>query len=489
MTKSGKIASIIAGPLAAILISLFTDLDTNNPAVSKTAAIAVWMAIWWVTEAVPLAVTSLIPIFIFPFLGILGTKEVAPHYMNHLVFLFIGGFIVAFAMEKWNLHKRIALNIITTIGSSPSRILLGFMLASYFLSMWMLNTSTTMILLPTVLAIIFKLKQVMDESHHKKYSTALLLGIAFSSSIGGTATLIGTAPNLVMLQHYSNAFPNNPEISFLKWFSFGFPVSLIFLSITYLIFKQIYCRFSINIDKCTAIFKKEKEELGGISYEEKVVGIILFVMAILWFTRANIDVGAFKIMGWSNLFPNPKFITDSTVAIFMSSLLFVIPSKQNKGSMVMDWNAVKNLPFGIILLFGGGFALAEGFIQSGLSDWLASSLTSLKGLSPLLVVIIICSFMTFATELTSNTATTQLILPILIVVAHVTDIDPILLMIPATFSASYAFMLPVATPPNAIVFGSEMISIKEMARVGVILNIVGVILMTLAMFTLGKFVF
>ncbi len=454
----------------------------------KMSAIVVWMAIWWITEAVPIPVTSIIPVFLFPFLGIMDTKSVAVLYMNDVIFLFIGGFIIAFAMERWNLHKRIALKILLSLKGTPTRILFGFMFVSYFLSMWISNTATVLMLLPAVLAIILQVEQFL-ESGKDEVATGFLLGLAYAASIGGTATLVGTPPNLIFMNFYQNTFPDETIISFGKWFLFGVPVSFVFLIIAHYVLKKIYMKHVTDTNISMASCQKAYDDLGKFSYEEKVVGIIFMLTAFLWLFRLDIDIGICTIPGWSNLFIQKEFLRDSTVAVVMAVLLFLIPSRQKKNDMIMNWNEVKRLPFGIILLFGGGFALAKGFEISGLSDILASNLSSLNILPEVLIILGLCTFMTFFTEFTSNTASIQLMLPVIFALTKSIDVHPLLFMIPITFSASFAFMLPIATPPNTIIFGSDRIKIKDMARTGVILNIIGVILITLAMLSLGKLIF
>lgn len=460
--------------------------------VSKMAGITAWIALWWIFEAIPLPITALLPVFLFPAFGIMGTKAVAPLYMNHVMFLFIGGFIIAFAMERWNLHKRIALKIVLLIGEDLDKILLGMMVASYFLSMWISNTATTMMMIPTTLAVVSKMDEVVkSELLRHKLATGMLLAIAYAASIGGTATLVGTPPNLIFLSHFSEIFPNETPISFLQWFMLGLPISFLLLIVTFFVLKILYLKGTGHLRENQShrkIFEEEYAKLGKIGFEEKVVLATFIGMALLWFTRADLSLGDFTIKGWSNLFSVPAFVTDGTVAVFMAVILFVIPSKKQKGEMIIRWEDVKRLPYGIILLFGGGFALAKGFVESGLTEWLGAQL-SLVGVLPLmLVVVIICTFMTFVTEITSNMATTQLMMPILAAIAISTGFSPLMLMIPATFSASCAFMLPVATAPNMIVFGSERIKIQEMVSTGITLNLVGIIIISAMMLLLGELI-
>ena len=480
--------NILLGPVLAIVCYYAMQSGEADESIAYMAAVAAWMAVWWITEAVPLAVTSLLPICLYPVFGIMSTKAIAPSYMNDVLFLFVGGFIMAFAMEKWNLHKRIALKIILLIGSDINKILLGLMSASFILSMWISNTATTMMMIPTTLAVINKLEE-FDKAKSKKLSVGLLLGIAYAASIGGTATLVGTPPNLIFLSHFAATFPDKTPISFLQWFMFGFPVALVFLFIAYQLLRKIYTSKLSNASNNIEIFKTEYRQLGKTGFEEKMVMLLFSIMALLWFSRADLEIGALHIPGWSNLFAHPEYFQDGTVAIAMAIILFLIPSKQKKGKMLMDWASVKKLPYNIILLFGGGFALAKGFTQSGLTEWLSGRLDFIGHLPTVLVVVAVCLFMTFITEITSNMATTQLVLPVFAAIAIGSGINPLLLMIPATFSASFAFMLPVATAPNTIIFGSEKITIKDMAYTGLFLNLIGVALISISMLIYGNWVF
>ena len=474
-----------------LLFILFFDLSPGHREITYTAAIAMLMAVWWITEAVPLAVTALLPLILFPAFGIMDGKAVSTQYVNHIIFIFVGGFMVALAMERWDLHKRMALKILMMAGVHPRYILLGFMLATAMLSMWISNTATTMMMVPIAIAIVSKLEDFLGKDSVRKYSVGVFLGIAYSASIGGIATLIGTPPNLSFVRIFHIFFPKAPEISFAQWFFFAFPISLVFLFLVWLLLSMIFCpRKGIKPDK--KLFIDQYNALGPVSFEEKIVLVDFLLLVILWMFRADIRIGDFTIPGWSNLFPEAKFLNDGTVSIAMAFLLFLIPTKnrsRNKDRRVLTWKTASRLPWNIVLLFGGGFALAGGFKASGLSAWMGEQLKGLGSLPPILIIACICLFITFLTELTSNTATAEILLPILAALAVSIRVNPLLLMIPGTLSCSFAFMLPVATPPNAIVFGTDRLRISDMARVGLILNLVGVVVITLAVFLIGKGVF
>ena len=484
-----SLIGLIIGPVLFLWIVFFIDLEPDKPAVTYTFAIALLMAIWWITEVVPLAITALLPVVLFPLFGVMNGKAVSSTYFNHVIFLFIGGFLVALAMQKWDLHKRIAIRILLITGSSPARILLGFMLATSFLSMWISNTATAMMMVPILLSITKKLEDYIEKKELKKYTVGLLLGVAYSASIGGIATLVGTPPNLSFARIFQIMFPSAPEISFSTWFIYALPISIIFFVITWGYLYYLYKPKKSLGSLKDVNFHLQYKELGRSTYEQKAVGVVFISLALLWLTRAGLNIGSVDIPGWSSLFSSPEYINDGTVAIALSIILFIIPAKSEKGKRIMDWATASKVPWNIVLLFGGGFALASAFKESGLSIWVGEQLSDIGSLHPIIIIAIISITMTFLTELTSNTATTEMLLPVLAGLSVSTGINPLLLMLPATISASMAFMLPVATPPNAIVFGSNKITVMEMARTGIVLNLLGVIVITLVTYFWGSWVF
>lgn len=483
--RFSSLVGLFIGPILAIGLIAFFDLDPGRPEVTRTAAIAVWMALWWITEAVPLAITALLPIVLFPVLGIMNGKQVAPQYFNHIIFLFIGGFIVALAMERWNLHRRIALKTLMLVGVQPKNILFGFMITTAFLSMWISNTAATMMMVPIALAVIQQLEEITPKAAIKKYAVGLFLGIAYGATLGGISTLVGTPPNLVFAKVYSMTYPQAPEISFGIWIIFALPIAIVFIILVWWLLSRFFLPKKQVLSISPDTFKNQYDSLGLISYEEKAVLIGFCSLVFLWLFRTNINFGGFIIPGWSNLFRRPEYFNDGTTAIFVSILLFLIPSRQPTKGRIMNWDTAKRLPWNIVLLFGGGFALAYGFKDSGLSLWLGNQLVALKVLSPFIIVAGVCTLLIFLTELTSNTATAQIFLPILAILATEVQLNPIFLMVPGTLACSLAFMLPVATPPNAIIFGTGRVQISYMAKVGFILNLTGIILLTLAIYSLG----
>lgn len=478
---------LFAGPLSALSFTYFVDLSPGAPEITATAAIALWMALWWISEAVPLSVTSLLPIIFFPALGIMDGKAISQAYINHIIFLFIGGFLVALAIQDWGLHKRIAYKILSLFGKSQTLVLLGFMITSAFLSMWISNTATVMMMVPVVMAVILNLEEKFGKEQTKSISTAYLLAVAYSASIGGIATLIGTPPNLSFARILTISFPQAPEISFASWMTLALPVSCVLFLMCWFLLYFMYLRNNSHIYLNREHFREKYLALGKPSAEQKVVSFIFLTMALLWIFRSDINLGLLTIPGWSQVFSNPKYFNDGTVAIFMALFLFIIPNK-DKTKTLLDERAFSRLPWHIILLFGGGFALATGFIESGLSHYLAQTLGETKQLSVLSIIGSICFLITFLTELSSNTATTEMFLPILGSLSIAAGINPLILMIPATLSASCAFMLPVATPPNAIIFSTNRLHIYQMAKTGIFLNLLGIIVISFTIYFLAPII-
>jgi sodium-dependent dicarboxylate transporter 2/3/5 len=482
---------LLTGITAALIIFVFFDLDPSNRQITIMAAIAVLMAIWWITDAIPLFATALLPMILYPLLGILKSNDTASIYFNSTIFLFLGGFMIALTMEKWNVHKRISLVIIRFIGGGPRKIILGFMIASAFLSMWISNTATAIMMVPIALAIVLKMEENFSVEETKKFTTSLMLGIAYGCSIGGIATLVGTPPNLSFARIFQITFPGADPITFGTWFIMGLPISITMLVIVWLLLTRIFFRVPSTLTVDRSIINKEYKELGPISFEEKSVLIIFTITAILWVFRKELTIGVISIPGWSQLLPNPDLIDDASIAIFMAMLMFLIPTrnKDTKYSMIMGPDVILKLPWNIVLLFGGGFALAKGFQVTGLSVFIGNEFSGLAGMPPIIMIVMICLGITFLTELTSNTATTEMILPIIAAVAVSMQVNPLMLMIPATLSASCAFMMPVATPPNAIVFGSGRLRISDMAKTGIIINFIGIIIISVLVYFLGTWLF
>lgn len=472
--------ALLAGPLVAIILGNLSSPDPTHPHLLLMAGITIWIALWWLTEVIHIAVTSLVPFVILPICGISDIKEIAAQYMDPVLFLFIGGFFLAFAIEHWGLHKRIALKILSITGHNASMLLLGVMLTAWLISMWISNTATVMMLLSAVLAVIYQIDHHIDnKTHHRKLASALMIGLAYAATIGGMATLVGTPTNMIFYRAYIEAYPNAGNLTFLSWFKIGFPVSMLLFLTTWITLRSRIPKRELQGVFNVEVFKEGYQKLGRISTDEKRVGIVFIITAILWFTRADIPLGEFTIKGWSKLFKNPSQIQDSTVAIFMAVLLFIIPSKTMPGKKLLEWKETSKLPYDIILLFGSGFALAKGFEDSGLSDFLAAQLQILQGVNPIWIILMVCILVTVISEFASNVASIQLVLPILISLQQAMHLHPLLLMIPATLAASLGFMMPIATAGNTIVFSSGHIKTKEMAITGFISNLAGIIFITL----------
>lgn len=488
----GKAIGLYAGPVLFGVILFTMDLKPGDPVVTRMAAVAVWMAVWWITEAVPLAATALLPIVLFPVLGIMTGAETAPIYTNNIIFLFVGGFMIALAMEKWNLHKRIALWIIRVIGGGPSRLVLSFMLASALLSMWISNTATAIMMLAIGMAIVSETEGAFGRERTRPLSVGIMLGIAYGCSIGGISTLVGTPPNMVFVGIFGNDFPEAPAIGFGRWMLMAVPLSAIMFMAAWYLLTRVFFRTPPDLKLGSEVVDREYRALGRIRFAEVVVLIVFGMTALLWVFRKDLNVGVFVIPGWGTLLPYPDSIDDGTVAITMALLLFLIPSRARgagESRSVLSLQVFWEIPWHLVLLFGGGFALAEGFAEAGLSAVIGEKCAGLEGTSPVVMIAGVSATLTFLTELTSNVATTQMILPILASISRAMQLNPLLLMIPATLSASFAFMMPVATPPNAIVFASGRVRVLDMVKVGLALNLVGILVTTAVFYILGTAIF
>lgn len=478
------------GLLLAIIILLFFDFDSTNPKVTRMAAVAILMAFWWVSEAIPLAATSLIPLILFPTLGIYNGEGTASTYFNSTIALFLGGMIIAIAMEQWNLHKRISLKIILMMGTNQSRIVLGFLIASTFISMWISNTATAVMMLPIGLAIISELEEEFSKEKIQNFTISILIAIAYGCTIGGMMTLVGTPPNLSFVRILHIIFPEAPDISFGKWLQLGLPIGIIMVLVTWIFLTKIIFKPNKEVLINKNVIRNEYNNLGKISFEEKIVGLIFLITAILWVFRIDLELGLITIPGWSKIFKNSNFINDGTVAIAMSTILFLIPTKSKiKSKRILSADVFRKIPWDVILLFGGGFALAKGFIESGLSDFIGNLFVNFKSISPILLMVILSFFVKILTEFTSNTATAEMILPIAASISVALNINPLLLMITVTLAASLGFMFPSATPPNAVIFGSQRIKIFDLAKAGSFLSIFSILLTVLMIYFLGIVLF
>ena len=478
MRLNENILGLILGPILFLVIMIFVDAEGLSFEAKCILASTAWMAIWWVTECVPISVTALLPIVLFPLTGGMDLATTTAAYGHKLVFLFVGGFLIALAIEKWHLHKRLALNIIRVTGSNKSRVILGFMLATAFLSMWISNTATSIMILPVGLAIISQLKDDPKtvENENEVFGKSLMIAIAYSASIGGMATLIGTPPNMVLAGVVEESY--GIKLNMFDWMKFGVPLSSFLLFICWLYLTKIAFKFK------NEEFSAGKEEilrqinkLGKFSNEEIKVLVVFTLTALGWIFRGSIET----------IFP---MIDDTIIAIFFAVTLFIIPTKNQKtNTTLLVWNDTVKLPWGILILFGGGMAIASAFGKSGLALWIADLLTNLNDVSLFLIILIIVTSINLLTEVTSNMATTAMLLPVLVTIALAIDVHPYFLLVAATLAASCAFMLPISTPPNAVVFGSGFLKIEDMFKKGVWMNLISIITITLVVYYSLPYVF
>jgi len=548
------------GPVLACLLALLLKTQSDMPATAlATACTVVLMAIWWITEAIPLAATAMLPLALFPILGVGAKMAAAPQinqaviwdldhprfgepsnhalnshnqrtasgqliqianqqgvvksdtgqitvplrfiraqkpaslfevtsrsYASKFVFLMMGGFLLGMAIERWNLHKRIALITILALGTEPVRLIAGFMATTALLSMWISNTATTVVMLPIALSLITLMHEKnpqLDNSRLNNFAACLLLCIAYSASVGGLGTFLGTPTNLLLRYILEQS---GIEISFGQWMAFGLPSAIIFLFIIWLLMTKVIFKISLpKLEGGKQLIQDELKKLGAMSKPEKTIATLFSVTAILWITRSFFT----KWIWLQQLYPNIVYIDDTVIAITASLLLFVIPAFGHPGEALMDWKTANRLPWGVLLLFGGGLALAGAVKSTGLGAIICDAVTPSGTTAILVIMFVVTAAMIFMTEVTSNTATAALILPLLVTLAGNLQIDPKLLLIPATLAASCAFMLPVATPPNAIVFAAGQTTIAQMARAGLILNLVSIVLLPLLTYIIGQLVF
>jgi sodium-dependent dicarboxylate transporter 2/3/5 len=460
------------GPISFVAILFLVTTPDLNPEARAMLALTAWMAIWWITEAMPIAATSFLPLIIMPLFGLLDIEKTSGNYMHPTVLLYMGGFLMATGIEKWNLHRRIALNIINLLGTNLRKIVLGFILATGFLSMWISNSATALMMLPIGLAVVtqFKIQLGTDQEQYAvNLGKNIMLGIAYAASIGGMATLIGTPTNSILVAVVKELY--DYSIGFNDWMAFGLPLVIMLLVICWYFLVSLANplpkKFDLNEGK--SIIFNQLKALGKISFEEKTVLIVFSLVCLAWVSRSFILVKFFLE------------IDDTIIVLVGVILLFLLPSSSGK-DRILDWKTAEQIPWGVLILFGGGLALAEGFKTTGLAEWIGQNFTAIEGVGFFMMLLIVVTAVNFLTEVTSNVATASMILPILASVAIKLDLHPFGLMIGATIAASCAFMLPIATPPNAIVFGSGYLRMNDMVKAGFWLNIISIILVTLMVY-------
>jgi solute carrier family 13 (sodium-dependent dicarboxylate transporter), member 2/3/5 len=451
------------------------DLEYQARAVAGVSSFTAWC---WLTATMPLPVASLMPALLLPATGAIPARTVAPWYYHDILLLFLGGFILALALEKYALHRRFALRALTFFGVGPRAVVLGFMVIAAGLSMFISNTSTALLMLPVALAVLDR----CSEGDRQRLTRPLLLGIAYACSVGGIATPIGTAPNSVLLGQLHDRFPDAPEIAFGTWFIGAIPLVLVFLLVVWWMLTRVVHRLPAESDLSVAEIQAERLSSGKRSREQNLVLGVFLTVAVLWISRSGADFGKFSLPGWQALLPAQvaATISDSTVALFGVLLLFMLPGKAHETGALLDWHDCRRVPWGILLLLGGGFAVAKSCEFSGLSQAIGAGISgSMAMFPPFATVLLAVLVITFLTEITSNTATINVLLPLLFSASVAAGVHPLLIALPATFAVSCAFMLPVATPPNAILFSSGRLKVADMARAGVLLNLLTAVLVSL----------
>ena len=460
-----------AGPLALFLMLLTSSFqETMSREAWLVAGVGFWMATWWSTEAIPVAATAFIPLVAFPLLQVMPVRAVAQSYAHPTIFLFMGAFVLALAVEKWSLHRRIALTVLSRTGTDGRKLILGFMVASALLSMWMTNTSTAMMLLPiaaSVAATVAEKAVGVSVEEKRRFQVALLLALAYATTIGGMSTIIGTPPNVMLAGFIEEAY--GLQIAFFDWMLIGLPLALVLLPLGWVVLTRVVFRVDIPASpEATNVISGMRREMGAMKSSERRVGLLFLSVVLLWMSRK-----------WLNKVSGLEGLSDAGIVMAAALLLFVIPSKRGFATRLMEWEDVARLPWGVLILFGGGLALAAQVSSSGLAVWLGESLLPVANLGTLVLIVAAAGLVVFLTELTSNLATTATFLPVIAAIAAQSGIEPLILCVPVTLAASCAFMLPVATPPNAIVFSSGVLTIPEMVRAGFVMNLVALMVLTL----------
>ena len=466
-----KQVGLWAGPLALFLMLLTSSFqETMSREAWLVAGVGFWMATWWSTEAIPVAATAFIPLVAFPLLQVMPVRAVAQSYAHPTIFLFMGAFVLALAVEKWSLHRRIALTVLSRTGTDGRKLILGFMVASALLSMWMTNTSTAMMLLPiaaSVAATVAEKAVGVSVEEKRRFQVALLLALAYATTIGGMSTIIGTPPNVMLAGFIEETY--GLQIAFFDWMLIGLPLALVLLPLGWVVLTRVVFRVDIPASpEATNVISGMRREMGAMKSSERRVGLLFLSVVLLWMSRK-----------WLNKVSGLEGLSDAGIVMAAALLLFVIPSKRGYATRLMEWEDVARLPWGVLILFGGGLALAAQVSSSGLAVWLGESLLPVANLGTLVLIVAAAGLVVFLTELTSNLATTATFLPVIAAIAAQSGIEPLILCVPVTLAASCAFMLPVATPPNAIVFSSGVLTIPEMVRAGFVMNLVALMVLTL----------
>ena len=469
---------IILGPLLGTCCAFLLHYFNAPRHAGIVGGMAIWMCVWWFTECLSIAVTACIPLIILPLFGISKMSDLARHYSDSIIFLFLGGFMLAFAIEKWGFHLRCALWIISKTGTQPERILAGVMLSAFCISNWISNTATAVMLLSAVLALIDVLKPFLKESKNA-FAPALLLGLAFSATIGGMATPVGTPPNMYFYKLYAQHFSQQQALTFNTWMCIGYPISISLLVVCYIVLYIYFLQNTSQLSGHEAALKLHMQALGPMRKEEKRVFAVLVFAILLWITRSDLQFGTLKCSGWSSLLPLAEAVDDGWVALIIALLLFIIPAPSKPGERLLHWEDAKSLRYDVILMFGSGFALAYAFEVSTLSTWIASAILHLTSAPNWILIAGACLLVTLISEFASNIASIQLMIPVLVSLLPFLNILPLQLLWPACFAASLGFMLPIATAANTLVFGTRQIILRDMLRIGLLLDLFGILIILL----------
>lgn len=465
---------VLAGPAAGGLIWLLPAPAGMPAAAHAVAGLAVWMALWWLTAILPLPVTALLPLVLLPLITPIGVDQTAHPYADPIVFLFLGGFFLASATERWQLHRRLALAVIGAVGTDPPRLVLALMIATAFVSMWISNTATAVMMLPLASAVLdLARREAPAESAH--LGRALMLGVAYAASIGGVATLIGTPPTAIFAAAAGNVLGH--PIGFAQWMAIGFPVATVLLGFCWLLLVRVLFPLRGKLPGVRDLVARERSELGPWTADQRITVAVLALAAASWILREPKTLGALHVPGLAQLFPG---LSDAGIAIGAALILFVFPVSLRERRFTLDWETAVRIPWGVLILFGGGLALAEAFTSSGLAEWIGRQLEGLRGAPTVVVIGAVALLFVLLTELTSNTATAAMAMPIMAALAPAVAVPPLTLMATAALASALGFMLPVGTPPNALAYGTGAVSSKEMARAGVWMDLASAIVITIA---------
>ena len=478
--RSYKLVALGIGPLLFGAISVGLSVEGLDDNAIRVIAAAAWLVVWWMTEAVPLPVTALLPLVLFPLLNIFSISEAAMPYASPIVFLFMGGFIIALAMERRNLHRRIALNLIRLTGTDANGIILGFMLATAFLSMWISNTATTVMMLPIALSVVELLKEQSaegDSPGYRRFALGLMLCIAYSANIGGTTTIIGTPPNVVLVGYRQEFYQQ--EIAFGRWLLVGIPVCVILLAATYWMVTRVLFPHRLGqLAGSRTLIADKLRALGAMSRAEVLVALVFGLTAFGWVFQSSL-----------NEWLGGRYLDNTIVAMDGGILMFIVPASLRPHEYLLDWESTTRLPWGILLLFGGGLCLAKAMETTGIVQWVGDRIASQPDITLWWLILLLTAFMLFMTEIMSNVALVVIFVPVVFGIADGLGIEPMYLAVPVTLASSCAFMMPVSTPPNAVVFSSGYIRIGEMARAGLLLNLLSIVVLVVITLTVVRWVY